>query len=108
MAEDGLGKAIIFRLDPEKDAEPTYAEYGVPYKGSTILNILSYIYENLDSTFAFRKACSKGICRCCIVQVNGKPVMACMEPASEYMKIEPHAKFEVIKDLIVDFERPKK
>ena len=107
MAEDGLAKAIIFRLDPEKAGEASYSEFNVPYKGSTILNVLSYIYENLDSTFSFRKACGKGICRCCVLQVNGKPVMACMEPASEYMKIEPHLKFEVIKDLIVDFDRPK-
>jgi succinate dehydrogenase/fumarate reductase-like Fe-S protein len=30
-----------------------------------------------------------------------------MEPASKYMKIEPHPKFKVIKDLIIDFEKFK-
>lgn len=104
MVEDELATVIIFKIDPEVDTKPSYSEFRVPYKGYTVLNVLSYIYEKLDSTFAFRWACSKGFCRACVVRVNGKPALACMEPATKYMKIEPHPKFKVIKDLIVDFD----
>jgi succinate dehydrogenase/fumarate reductase iron-sulfur protein len=107
MNDEDLAKVEIFRFDPEVDSEPRYSEFKVPYKGYTIMNVLSYIYENLDSTYAFRWACGKGFCRCCVVSVNGKPVLACMEPAGKYMKIEPHPKFKVLKDLIIDFEKLK-
>ena len=82
MAEDEMARVELFFYHPEVDIEPRYREFKVPYKGYTVLNALSYIYENLDSTFAFRRACSKGFCRCCVVSVNKKPVLACMEPAS--------------------------
>ena len=104
MVENELATVILFKVDPEVDTQPSYREFRVPYKGYTVLNVLSYIYEKLDSTFAFRWACSKGVCRACVVQVNGKPALACMEPATKHMKIEPHPKFKVIKDLIVDFD----
>ncbi len=105
MVEDELATVELFRFDPEVDLEPKYSKFRVPYKGYTILNVLTYIYENEDNTFAFRWACSKGFCRACVLSVNGKPVMSCMEPAGKYMKIEPHPKFKVLKDLIIDFEK---
>jgi len=107
MDKDDLAEVELFRFDPEVDSEPRYSLFKIPYKEYTVMNALSYIYENLDSTFAFRWACGKGFCRSCVVSVNGKPVLACMEPASKHMKIEPHPKFKVIKDLIIDYEKLK-
>ena len=107
MVEEDLATVKLFRFDPEVDVEPKHSEYKAPYNGYTVMNVLQYIYENLDSTFAFRGACTKGFCRCCVVSVNKKPVLACMEPASKNMKIEPHHKFKVIKDLIVDLDTLK-
>ena len=108
MVKEDLATVKLFRFDPEVDIDIRYSEYKVPYEGRTLLDVLRYIYENLDSTLAFRWACGALKCRCCVVSVNGKPVLACMEPASKYMKIEPHPKFEVMKDLIVDLSKPKK
>jgi succinate dehydrogenase/fumarate reductase iron-sulfur protein len=107
MGQNDLATVELFRFDPKVDSEPRYSLFRVPYEGYTVMNALVYIYENLDSSFAFRWACSKGFCRCCVVSVNGKPVLSCMEPASRYMRIEPHPKFRIIKDLLVDFERPR-
>ena len=107
MDKDDLATVELFRFDPEVDPEPRYSQFKVPYKGYTVMNVLSYIYENLDSSFAFRWACGKGFCRCCVMAVNGKPVLACNEPASQHMKIEPHPKFRVVKDLVIDFEKLK-
>lgn len=41
------------------------------------------------------------------MRVNGEPVLACQELAAEEMVIEPHPKFQVIKDLVVDFDEVK-
>ncbi len=107
MADDELATVKLFRFDPEVDTRPRYSQFKAPYKGSTVMNVLLHIYENLDSTFAFRWACTKGFCRCCVVSVNEKPVLACMEPATRNMKIEPHPEFKVIKDLVIDFNNLK-
>jgi len=107
MSRNHLATVEIFRFDPELDSEPRYDKFEAPYKGYTVMNVLTYIYENMDSTFAFRWACSRGFCRSCVVSVNGRPVLSCMEPASKYMKIEPHPKFKIIKDLVIDFDELK-
>lgn len=107
MKKDELATVKLFRFDPETEGEPRYVKFKVPYKGYTVKDVLRYIYENLDSTFAFRWACGKGLCRCCGVSVNGRPVLSCMELASADMKIDPHPKFQVLKDLVVDFDQPK-
>jgi len=104
MIEDELATVKLFKFDSQVDTEPRYDEYQVPYQGRTVLDVLRYIYEKLDSTFAYRWACTKGFCRGCIVSVNGKPALACMKPAEKDMKIEPHPKFKIIKDLLVDFK----
>lgn len=107
MAEEDLAIVELFRFDPEVDHEPRYNVFRIPYRGLTVMNVLTYIYENLDSSFAFRWACGQGFCRCCALCVNGKPVLSCMEPASRNMRIEPHPKFRVIKDLLIDFDTAK-
>jgi len=102
-----LATIRIFRFDPETDKEPRYQEYLAPYQERTVLDVLRHIHENIDSTFSFRWACTKVYCRSCVVSVNGKPVLSCNDPAQKEMTIEPHPKFEIIKDLVVDFDRPK-
>lgn len=106
MADEPLATVKLFRFDPEVDTEPRYDKFEVPCKGYTVLDVLRYIYENLDSTFAFRWACNGGFCRCCMVSVNGRPALACTKSAEKNMKIEPHPKFKVTKDLLVDLDRP--
>lgn len=104
MTEGELALVKIFRYDPEVDSGPRYDEYRVPYLYRTVLDVLHDVYENHDSTIAFRWGCSKGRCRACVVSVNGQPALACMKLAEKEMKIEPHPKFKVIKDLMVEFE----
>ena len=104
MTEDELASVKVFRYDPDVDSAPRYEEYRVPYLQRTVLDVLRDIYENHDSTIAFRWGCSKGRCRACVVSVNGQPSLACTKLAEKEMKIEPHPKFKVIKDLLVDFE----
>ncbi len=107
MNESELAKVKIFRFDPEVDTEPRYSEFEAPYQGRTVLDVLLYIYENMDSSIAFRWACKKTFCRGCILSVNGKPVLSCTAPAEKNMMIEPHPKFKVIKDLVVEITPTK-
>ncbi len=107
MMEEEMATVKLFRFDPEIDTKPSYREYKVPYRGRTVLDVLLYIYQKLDSTFAFRWACTHGFCRSCVVSVNGRPALACNAPAQKEMKIEPHPKFKLRKDLLVDLDRPQ-
>ncbi len=107
MVENNLATVRLFRFDPEVDTESRYDEFKVPYQGHSVLDVLRHIYENLDSTFAFRWACTQRFCRACVVSVNGRPALACEKAAEATMKIDPHPKFTLVKDLLVDLDRPK-
>lgn len=106
----------IQRYNPPKDSKPYYQKYEIPYKeGMTILDILIYIRENLDSSLAFRYECRKITCGNCGVLLNNKAVLACgtmVDKKNHIIIIKPLLNFPVIKDLVVDFnpaiERLKK
>jgi NAD-dependent dihydropyrimidine dehydrogenase PreA subunit len=103
-----LGHARVFRYDPETDKAPRYEDYLAPIEGQTVLDVLRYIYENCDATLSFRFGCDgAGYIRCgaCAVLVNGTPAFSCKKLAEEGMLIEPHPKFEVVKDLVTDFDK---
>lgn len=100
----GSGIVRVFRFDPEKDKAPRFDTFtGVPYEGRRVTDVLNYIYQNLDSTIAFRYSCRAGLCGVCILRVNGKPCLSCHRVAEREMVIEPPTQYRVIKDLVVDF-----
>ncbi len=100
--------ARVFRFDPAADKKPRYQRYtNLPYIGRSVLDVLRYIYEEYDQSLAFRRLCTKGYCGGCAMRVNGEPILACQKLASQEMVIEPHPKFKVIKDLVVDFDEVK-
>ena len=96
----------VSRFNPEEDTEARYETYKVPYKkGMTVLDVLIYIRENYDGSFAFRYRCRVGYCGSCSVLVDGIPGLACMEeisPNKKQLTIEPLSNFSVIKDLVID------
>lgn len=98
----------VYRYNPDVDDKPRYQTYKVPYtRGMVVLDALNYIYENIDSTLAYRWNCRTGQCGGCAVTINGKPGLACrtiLEPEQTY-SIGPLARFQVIRDLVVDFNR---
>ena len=100
----------IFRFDPATDKEPRYETYEVPPEGwerKRIIYTIRYIYEKLDPSLAFREWCHAGLCGGCAMVVNGEPILVCQQLAEKEMTIEPHPKFEIIKDLVVDFGKIK-
>lgn len=104
-------EAKVFRFDPETQKEPEYRIYSVPYEeGNTVMDILCHIYENLDGSLAFRMGCAgAGHQRCgaCPVVVNGRPRLSCKALVEGKMTIEPHPRFEVIRDLALDFDKKR-
>lgn len=104
-----ISKVKVFRFDPQVEKEARFENYSVPYEaGASVMDVLHHIYENVDSSIAFRMGCAgAGYQRCgaCAVTVNGWPVLSCKTLAQEQMTIMPHPKFEVVRDLVVDFDR---
>lgn len=96
------GTAKIFRYSPEK-GEKTYAEYGFEYDGHlTVLDVLSYIRDNCDSSLEFESCCRNEKCGQCAVTLDGREILACITPAKKEMTIGPLKGFPVIRDLRVD------
>ena len=98
----------IQRFDPERDKHYT-SIYAVPISvGTTILDALVYVKDNLDGTLTFRHQCRMGQCGSCGVMVNGKPMLACYTQVfhlgTDTIKIEPLTNMPVIKDLVVNFD----
>ena len=95
----------IFRYDPTVDKEPRYETYNVPsgaWENRKIIDVLRYIYENFSPGLSFREPCRQQLCGACLMMVNKKSVLACNVIAEKEMVIEPHSKYNVVKDLIVN------
>ena len=98
----------IHRFDP-KQKRHYVSTYKVPVrKGTTLLDALMYIKDNLDEPLAFRHSCRMGVCGSCGIMVNGKPMLACytqvLHLESDSLVIEPLQNMPVIKDLVVDVQ----
>ncbi len=98
----------IHRFDPE-NKKHYVATYKVPIrKGTTILDCLMYIKDNIDDSLTFRHSCRMGICGSCAVNIDGKPMLACytqvLDLNADSLLIEPVSTFPVIKDLVVDIQ----
>ena len=96
----------ISRFDPQTKKHYV-STYKVPVrKGTTLLDALLYVKDNLDETLTFRHSCRMGICGSCAVNINGKPMLACytqvLDLDADSLNIGPLSNFPIIKDLVVD------
>lgn len=95
-------KVLIAKSDKEE-----LSEYEVETAADeTVMDVLDHIYENLDPSLSYYKhsTCNQGICGRCLVKLNGKPVLSCVEKVDntlETITIEPKNK-KVIKDLVTE------
>jgi len=98
----------IHRFEPRRKRQYV-STYKVPVRrGTTILDALFYIKDNLDETLTFRHSCGMGICGSCGIMVNNKPMLACYTQVLQLdcntFELEPLQNLPVIKDLIVDIQ----
>jgi len=98
----------ISRFDPQNKRH-YLSTYKVPVrKGTTILEVLQYINDNLDETLTFRHSCRMGICGSCGININRKPMLACytqvLDLKLDSLMLEPLSNMPLIKDLVVDIQ----
>lgn len=92
----------VSRFDPACDPAPRLETYTVRVNdGARVLHVLHAIHDEIDPSLSYRYCCGSGQCGSCAVQVNGEPVLACMEEARNGSIIEP-LNLPVKKDLVVD------
>jgi succinate dehydrogenase/fumarate reductase iron-sulfur protein len=96
----------ISRFDPQSNKHYV-STYKVPIrKGTTVLDSLLYVKDNLDETLTFRHSCRMGICGSCGININGTPMLACytqvLDLNADSLLVEPLSNFAIIKDLVVD------
>ena len=115
MAEPAvLAETIILkirRFDPERDEEPHWERYEVPFEpGDRLLDALHYVKWNIDGSLTFRRSCAHGVCGSDAMRINGANKLACKilvqdlaDPGDE-ISVEPIKGLPVNKDLLVDME----
>jgi len=110
MTEEDSIKQItlkVQRYNPEQDSTPHFQEFLVPVsRGTTVLEGLLYIKENLDSTLTFRTSCRMAICGSCGMLINNYPHLACHTQIEEFrsdtLTIKPLPNLPILKDLVTD------
>ena len=108
MASDQYLKVSIWRGD---SVSGTYQNFEVPaLESQTILDVVSYIQQNLDPTLSYRYACRVGMCGSCAMMVNGTPRWTCRTHVSKAIggtseiTIAPLRNLPVVKDLVTDMD----
>ena len=103
LKEGDTVTARLFRFDPTTDAAPRFETYRVPYtKWMRVLEVLTFVSEELGGDLAHRWFCANRMCGTCAVRVNGREVLACWEPVEPDMTIEPLRNAPVVRDLVID------
>jgi len=102
-------KLEIFRYHPEKDNEPTFQTYEVPFlKDWVILDAINYIKDEIDGTLSYRWSCQMGVCGSCGMMINGVPKLSCAVFLKDYypdkIRVEPLTGFPIERDLIFQMD----
>lgn len=72
----------------------------------TLLHALEEIKQTQDATLCFSSGCRSNVCGSCAVRVNGKEVLACSHKIQDGDVVEPLKNVDIIRDLVVDMEKP--
>ena len=82
--------------------------YEVPrYNSQTVLDVVTAIQRDIDSSLAYRFACRVGMCGSCAMTVNGVARWTCRTHVSNVAKddrleLKPLANLPIIRDLVTD------
>jgi succinate dehydrogenase / fumarate reductase iron-sulfur subunit len=99
-----------YRFDPANPDQAGFQSYWVPTVEPLSVMVLMAEIHALDETFSCRTStCFKGQCGSCLVRVNGRDALGCvtMVQPGETVTLEPHSKYRVLRDLVVDFSQPQ-
>lgn len=101
----------IQKFNPETDPKPHEEPYRLDIgRGTTVLEALMRLKNDLDGTLTFRYACRSAICGSCAMEINGTEKLACktqIRPELERhgeIRVGPLKNMRLIKDLVVDMQ----
>lgn len=95
-------KLKVKRMTYEKKSY--WQEYELEMAGwkPRVLEVLQKVYLEQDSGLAFSYGCRYKRCGMCGMIINGKPRLACITEATEFLTLEPLHNLPVIRDLVID------
>lgn len=91
-------------------ADGRYVDYEVPARDSqTVLDVVTWVQRNADTTLSYRFACRVGMCGSCAMTVNGRPRWTCRTHVSKVasngrITVAPLENLPIIKDLAADMQ----
>ena len=98
----------VLRYDPEKDQEPHFQSYAVPFSDEwVVLDALNYVKENIDPTLSYRWSCHMAVCGSCGMMIENEPKLACKAFLRDYgdkIRVEALAHFPIERDLVTVVE----
>ena len=99
----------IFRYRPEKESEPTFQTFEVPFREDwVVLDAINHIKDAIDGTLSYRWSCQMGVCGSCGIMINNVPKLSCAAFLKDYypdkISIEPLTGFPVERDLIFEMD----
>ena len=101
-------KVKIYRYNEQTKEQPHFDEFDVAISKKnqpTITELLKRISREFDPSLGYfmHSACNRGVCKRCMIRLNGKPVLACrtIVPNVGNVILEPANKKKVIRDLVV-------
>ncbi len=102
-------KLEIFRYQPEKESEPSFQTYKVPFREDwVVLDAINHIKDEIDGTLSYRWSCQMGVCGSCGIMINNVPKLSCAAFLKDYypdkIRIEPLTGFPVERDLIFEMD----
>ena len=99
----------IQRYNPERDPKPHLEQYRLDVgRGTTVLDGLIRIKNELDGALTFRFSCRSAICGSCSMDINGTEKLACKTQIRQELerhgeiRVAPLNNLDLIKDLVVD------
>jgi len=90
------------------EQDGAYEEYDVDYEeGMVVLDVLHRLQATQTPDLAVRWNCKAGKCGSCSAEINGTPMLQCMQrmeqfPEGETLSIAPLKTFPLIRDLVTD------
>ena len=91
------------RVDIKRGDE--IVSYDVGLNDITLLELLTHIKTEQDSTLVFSSGCRSSVCGSCAMRVNGKEVLACSYKPQDGDLIEPLKNVPIVRDLVVDMDK---
>ncbi len=91
-------------------AEGEYQTFRVPMQDNqTVLDVVSWIQQEVDPSLTYRFACRVGMCGSCAMMVNGQPRWTCRTHVKKVLRdcalqVAPLRNLPVIKDLAADMD----